>query len=192
MFCLRLDASTYVRPLESRDAQPLFEAIRENVEHLRPWMPWAETTRSADDTLAYIKTTLEQIGKENGFIAIIIHDGKPAGGCGLHRIDRANRFTTLGYWIAKKIEGRGYVTRTTAAMVDWAIFDQDLHRVELRAAVENRRSRAVAERLGFQQEGVARDAERIGERYHSLVVYSMLGPDWRRLRGERRSVYDAT
>lgn len=191
MFCFRIDSMTYVRPLETRDAQPLFDAIRANHEHLRPWMPWAETTRGVDDTLAYIKSTLAQLAAENGFGAIILHGGKPIGGCGLHRIDRANRFTSLGYWIAAEMQGRGYVTRATQAIVDWAIFDQELHRVELRAAVENRRSRAVAERLGFQEEGIARDSERVGERVLSHVVYAMLGPDWRQRRGNRSSAYEA-
>jgi ribosomal-protein-serine acetyltransferase len=54
----------------------------------------------------------------------------------------------------------------------------NLHRVEIQAAVDNRRSRAIPERLGFREEGVRREAERIGERYNDLAVYAMLASEW--------------
>ena len=52
--------------------------------------------------------------------------------------------------------------------------------MQLTAAVENERSRSVAERLGMTQEGVLRKAGRIREdRYLDLVMYSMLREEWR-------------
>jgi ribosomal-protein-serine acetyltransferase len=50
--------------------------------------------------------------------------------------------------------------------------------VEIRAGVGNRRSRAVAERLGFRQEGVLSEAELVGDHYIDHVVYAMLARDW--------------
>ena len=46
--------------------------------------------------------------------------------------------------------------------------------MEIQAATGNHRSRAIPERLGFQQEGVLREYERVGERYLDIVVYSLL------------------
>jgi ribosomal-protein-serine acetyltransferase len=53
-----------------------------------------------------------------------------------------------------------------------------LNRVELRAAEENRRSRAIPEHLGFRRDGTLREAELVGGRYLDSVVYSMLAADW--------------
>jgi hypothetical protein len=53
-----------------------------------------------------------------------------------------------------------------------------LHRVEIRAAVDNTCSYAIPGRLGFTHEGVAREAERIGDRYVDQVVYSTLADEW--------------
>jgi hypothetical protein len=49
----------------------------------------------------------------------------------------------------------------------------------IRAALENVRSRAIPQRLGFREEGVLREAERVGDGYLDIVVYSMLGTEWR-------------
>jgi hypothetical protein len=59
-----------------------------------------------------------------------------------------------------------------------------LHRIpyhgghSLGVAVENIRSRAIPTRLGFTEEGLLRQAERLGERFEDLVVYSVLAKDW--------------
>lgn len=47
------------------------------------------------------------------------------------------------------------------------------------AAVENRRSRAIPERLGFHQEGTLREAEVVDGRTLDSVMSSMLKADWR-------------
>jgi ribosomal-protein-serine acetyltransferase len=52
-------------------------------------------------------------------------------------------------------------------------------RVEIRAAPENARSRAIPERLGFTQEGTLRQVERVDDRYLDNVVYAMLAEDWK-------------
>ncbi|MER7972326.1 GNAT family protein [Streptomyces sp. NPDC096080] len=62
----------------------------------------------------------------------------------------------IGYWAAKEHRGRGYVTEGVLAVTRWAFVDLAVDRVEWRAEVGNAPSRAVAERAGFQLEGVLR------------------------------------
>jgi len=51
--------------------------------------------------------------------------------------------------------------------------------MELQAATENARSRAIAERLGMTQEGVARDGIRVADGYLDSVSYAILEDEWR-------------
>lgn len=71
------------------------------------------------------------------------------------------------------------MTRAVRAVVEHAVSVCKLNRIEIRAAADNERSRAIAERLGFREEGTLRQAERVGETYLDIVVYSMLGSEWR-------------
>jgi len=74
------------------------------------------------------------------------------------------------------------MTRAVSALIDHAFGEWELHRVEVQAAVDNRKSRAIPERLGFEEEGVRREAERVGDRYLDLVVYGLLNERSRRAR----------
>jgi ribosomal-protein-serine acetyltransferase len=62
------------------------------------------------------------------------------------------------------------------ALVDHAFDEWKLHRVQIRAATGNTKSRAIPERLGFEQEGILLEAERVGDRYQDLVLYARLAP----------------
>jgi ribosomal-protein-serine acetyltransferase len=96
---------------------------------------------------------------------------------GFHGVSWEHRSTSIGYWLVESAQGRGTMTHAVRALVDHAFGTWRLHRVEIRAAVDNTRSRAVSERLGFTQEGVAREAERMGDRYVDQVVYVTLATD---------------
>jgi RimJ/RimL family protein N-acetyltransferase len=51
--------------------------------------------------------------------------------------------------------------------------------MELQAASDNLRSRAVAGRLGMYEEGVARDGIRVADGYLDSVQYGILEDEWR-------------
>ena len=86
----------------------------------------------------------------------------------------------------------GAATREIAPDAALAVHAFDvlqLNRLEIRIDVDNVRSRSLAERLGFQLEGIAREAYRVGDRLNDDAVYSMLASDpaRRRLASQRVS-----
>ncbi|MHC3473874.1 GNAT family N-acetyltransferase [Streptomyces sp. 7R007] len=64
----------------------------------------------------------------------------------------------VGFWTAKEHRGNGYITEATLAAARWAFTQVSVDRVEWRAEVGNKGSRAVAERAGFTIEGTLRSA----------------------------------
>jgi RimJ/RimL family protein N-acetyltransferase len=77
-----------------------------------------------------------------------------AGMVGLHRIK--DGAAELGYWLAPRARGRGYVTEAARTVVDFAFGPLRLERLEWHAVVGNHASARVAQNLGFRFEGVRR------------------------------------
>ena len=168
-----------LRLLEESDADELFALVDRNREHLEPWMPWVPDDRSAEDIVPFIRTTRRQIADNDGLqTAIVDPDGGIVGVVGFHGVDWLNRKTSIGYWLAHDEQGRGTMTHAVRALVDHAFGTWKLNRVTIEAAVDNGRSRAVPERLGFTHEGTLRAAGRVGDRTMDHAVYAVLAADW--------------
>jgi ribosomal-protein-serine acetyltransferase len=168
----------HLRLLEEGDAAELARVVDANREYLARWLPWAAASTEAS-ILEFIRSTRRQLAESNGLQTAIVLGERIAGCVGVHGISWMHESTEIGYWLAEEFQGNGLMTAAVRAYTDHSFRTWGLHRVELQCAVENARSRALAERLGFQSEGVLREAEKVGERRHDLVVYSMLAPEWR-------------
>ncbi len=177
MFPLRVDEDTELELVERGHVDELQQVIERNIDHLRPWMPWAREPNTREGLTAFIDLSLRRLAEGNGFYAAIRHRGRIAGTVGLD-IDQRDRAGEIGYWVDRDLQSRGLVTKSVAAVVERCFRDLALHRVEIKCAPGNARSRAVPERLGFLEEGTLRDAERLAEgEYHDLVVYGRLATD---------------
>lgn len=170
---LSLSDNTHLRLLGEADAAELHALIEANREYLAQWLPWAAGQTPAD-TAGFLRRARTQVERNDGFQAAIVDAGAIVGVAGYHGVDWAHRATSLGYWLAEASQGRGTMTAAVRALTDHALTGWDLVRVEIRAALENHRSRAIPERLGFREEGTLRRAERVGGRYLDLAVYAMV------------------
>jgi ribosomal-protein-serine acetyltransferase len=174
-----------LRQLDDGDAEELFELIDANRTHLANWMPFVSQTHTVADSLAFIRAARRQSDENRGVQLAILRDDRIIGVAGFHGIDWTRRSTSIGYWLAAAEQGTGTMTTAVSAMLDHAFGPWDLARVEIRAGVANRRSRAIPERLGFREEGVLRAAERIGTRVIDHAVYVMTAREWRKARRRR-------
>jgi ribosomal-protein-serine acetyltransferase len=175
---LALPGDRELRLLEESDAEELHALIEANRDHLSRWLPWA-AYQTREQTLQFIRSARRQLAESNGFQAGIFDPARMIGVVGFHGIDWQHHSTSLGYWLDEAAQGHGTMTLAVRTMVDHAFAAWRLNRVEIRASVENARSRALIERLGFHYEGVARQAFRLADGFHDDAVYSMLADDWR-------------
>jgi ribosomal-protein-serine acetyltransferase len=178
MFCLNVDPNLKLCLFEDRHATELFALVEANRAYLRQWMPWLDVNNTASATAEFINANLKQFAEGSGFQAGIFFQETLAGVIGFHELDHVNRSISLGYWLAAKLQGQGIVTRASRFMVGYAFTELRLNRVEIRCAVENQKSRAIPERLGFSHEGTIRQAEWLYEHFVDHAVYGMLADEW--------------
>jgi len=160
------------------EADELFDVTDRNRRSLRQWLPWLDWSNSPADTAEHLRTVEARHHSRNGFGAGIRIGRRLAGSIGLHAIDERHRSSSIGYWLSEEFRGGGVMTAACRAVVTEAFEHYGLHRIEIRCATKNHKSRAVPQRLGFVQEGILREAEWLYDHFVDLVVYSMLEQDW--------------
>jgi ribosomal-protein-serine acetyltransferase len=175
MFSYRVDTHSELRMLEERHAELLFALVEQNRER-HPEIP---QLYSLEDARMYIKRDLALFAENKGLGIGIWYQGDFAGAVRYHEIDWTNRSTELGYWLGAAFEGKGLITTTCRMMIDRAFNELGLNRVVISCASENRRSRAIAEKLGFTREGILRQSDWLKDEFVDQVVYGILANEWR-------------
>jgi ribosomal-protein-serine acetyltransferase len=178
VFHFPLTPDADLRLLEERHAEEIYAAIDRNRARLREWMPWVDDSRGPDDVKTFIRESLRRFAANDGFDAGIFVAGQFVGTIGFHHFGWINRKTSLGYWLDAAHERRGLMTAAVRAMTDHAIRTLRLNRVEVQAATENAKSRAIPQRLGFRHEGTLRQAGFLYDHYVDFEMYAMLASEW--------------
>lgn len=181
MFKVKLSDDLSINLLTQKYAKVLVEALLENQNSLKEWLIWAENVPTVEDyQKSIIPMWLQKFADNNGFETGIFYKGEFVGMLGLHYIDWTNQTTEIGYWLSEHVQGKGIMTRAVEGLVSYCYDELNLNRVIIRAAVENKKSRAIPERLDFKLEGILREAQQIRDSYYDLAIYSMLKKEWKK------------
>jgi ribosomal-protein-serine acetyltransferase len=178
MFKYPIDDTLYLSLLETRDAEALFNLIDRNRDHIGEWLKFPSMTLTVNDSRVFIERTRMRYAKDEGYWLGIWEENQLVGSIGYLYIDQDNRKTEIGYWLGQEYEGRGIITRSIRVLIDNAFTELNLNKIEIGAASNNTRSRAIPERLGFQQEGEIRDYEFINGQYLNRVIYGLKASEW--------------
>jgi len=106
-----------------------------------------------EDATKWIAAT--RIERDRGagyhFLAVDPQGDRLLGAVGVE-IKRAGerRYGTAGYWVAAGARGRGIATRAVRLLTDWAFDALEIEWMQLVIDPENKPSRRVAERAGYQ------------------------------------------
>jgi ribosomal-protein-serine acetyltransferase len=180
VFQLPVDDEISLVLAEERHAAAVTALIVRNQQRLARWEPWAERPATVDGTRAFIRAALEDFlrGRQISTIIALEHGQQFVGRCGL-RINPYAASADLGYWLDGEFERRGIASRAARALVASAFAELGLKRVELRTSVDNARSRALAERIGFTFEATLPAALRFAHRSDDMALYSVTADQWR-------------
>lgn len=147
-----------IRAPQLGDGVKLNEAVRGSLAELKPWMPWAQSLPSVDESEIVIRQARSKYLERLDLMLLLFlkETGELVGSSGLHRIDWQARKFEIGYWAYTAFSGNGYITEAAEAITHFAVNELAANRVEIRCDSRNKRSARVAQRLGFTLEGILR------------------------------------
>ncbi|MFW6195252.1 MAG: GNAT family N-acetyltransferase [Chloroflexota bacterium] len=186
MSALQVGEEITVGPYARSDLRELVPVIESNREYLRQWIGFVSSVRSDAEHRSRLERLIARQRRGELAGGPIRQSGTIVGEAELGGLRNGNRSASLMYWLAEDAQGRGIVTAVCWRLLALAFYELRLNRVEISAATENQRSRAVAERLGMRLEGVLREYHLRNGKLHDLAIYSMLAREWTG-RGEARA-----
>ncbi len=168
-----------LEPVDARTSRKLYRAIEHARESLLPWLPWVPFTDTPEASHRYAEASEADWRAGTALRFTLRRRDEPdfVGVITLESCSKLHRSCDLGYWLTPALTGQGYMTEAARRILTFAFDEVGFHRIRCAAATENVRSQRVIERLGFQTEGLARDAERVAGRWVSHQVYSLLKSD---------------
>jgi RimJ/RimL family protein N-acetyltransferase len=161
------------------DAEPIYQAVRESISEISPWMPWCHTGYSLNDSKTWTASCDETWakGKEYNFVIISNNDGQPLGVCGLNHIDNENRIANVGYWVRTARTRQGVATSAALLLARFGFNSLKLNRLEIVVATDNRPSQRVAEKVGAKLEGILRKRLIVRKKVYDAYMYSLIRED---------------
>ncbi len=163
-----------LRPWRTADIPDLPAAVDDPEIHR--WLDIIPNPYTPSDATEFVSRARRDLAEGRGVGLAVTSDGGLVGAVGVRLPAYQPGVGEVGYWVSAGARGRGVATAATRALTAWAFDELGLHRVELYAATENAASRAVAERAGFELEGIRRAWRKIHDEPCDFAAYARLAP----------------
>ena len=156
-----------IRPQELFDAEHLFEIITHtNLEFIE----FPIKTLEEERYFLQLNEAKRKANFEHNFS--ILYYGRLVGACGI-RIDQHRPWIgEIGYFIDRDYQGKGIATEAVRQLEKVGFEKLDLQRIIILMDTRNLASERVAQKCGYEKEGVMKKVHRIGEDYYDCFLYA--------------------
>lgn len=167
----------YLREATPQDAAPLYQIIDSQRPYLRQWLPFIDASNSVSVTELYLHSVTSPHNTRDLLFVMVYHK-ELVGLIGFKEMDSYNRKSEIGYWLSEMHQGKGIVTRSCEALIQYAFEQLNMNRIQIKVGVGNYKSSSIPKNLKFEFEGLQRDGELLNGKFHDLEIYSLLRKDW--------------
>lgn len=139
--------------------QDINSAIHETIDQLQTWMIWATPAPTMEDSRENCEKAIANFKDASDYqLWIFLRENNEfVGASGMHRINWKVPSVEIGYWQRASMQGNGYITEAVNSIAGYAFEQIGARRVEIRMSADNTNSWKVAERAGFELEGILRN-----------------------------------
>ncbi|MEU8590035.1 GNAT family protein [Streptomyces sp. NPDC048664] len=186
MYAISLgDDGAELRPLEPWHAEEFLAHLDRGREFVTEHIPFGSDVTDIPSARAKLRSYADLRAADSGGLHGLWLAGKLVGGVLFRVFDAEGGNCEVGCWLEPAGTGRGLVTRAMRILIDWAVQERGIHRVEWRASSGNEPSIRVARRLGMTRDGVLRESFYYRGVRRDTEVWSVLAPEWRAAHGSR-------
>lgn len=168
-----------LRPLERSDRAAWEELRARNDAWLAPWESLPPGEQRAPTPFGRLRRGFDRAARDGVVLPFVVDvDGEAVGS--MHLFDvmwGSRRAGSAGYWLDRGATGHGYATWALALLVDHALGEAGLHRVEVGIRPENTASLAVVARLGLPEEGVRRGLMHVDGAWRDHRCFAVVAED---------------
>ncbi|MER6090280.1 GNAT family N-acetyltransferase [Streptomyces bluensis] len=183
MYAISLgDDGAELRPLEPWHAEEFLAHLDRGREFIGQHIPFGAKATDVDSARELLQSYADKRAADTGSLHGLWLEGKLVGGVLFRIFDAANGTCEVGCWLEPAATGRGLITRAIRVLIDWAVDERGIHRVEWLASSANEPSINVARRLGMSRDGVLRQSYPYRGVRQDTEVWSILAPEWREAR----------
>jgi RimJ/RimL family protein N-acetyltransferase len=146
------------------------------------------TPRTVDEQKKRLETGEGRTPEQISFEIWHIRDNIPIGTVGLNHIDWINGWANANLAIGEPdYWGHNIATEATELLVEYAFNELNLNKLHGGAAVDNIGSWTVAEKIGFEFEGIRKHGMYVNGKYVDAKTYRLLKEDWLKRKKKRES-----
>ncbi|QLE70504.1 GNAT family N-acetyltransferase [Streptomyces rectiverticillatus] len=180
MYAISLgDDGAELCPLEPWQAEEFLAHVDRGRELIGQHIALADVVTDPESSRAFLQGYADKAAADTGRLCGVRIDGKLVGGVLFRSMDVAQGIAEAGCWLEPAAVGKGLITRAVGVLIDWAVEERGIHRVEWRVSTANAPSIAVARRLGMTKEGVLRASYPYRGQRSDMEIWSVLAPEWR-------------
>lgn len=167
-----------IRLLQAADALHFFTLIDENRPRLEDYFSGTVArTRTLEHTRQYVSEIMERMEAQTYYPYFIVADAQeaPIGWVDVKNIDWNIPKAELGCFMDYRYAGKGIAHRALQVLIDYLFHDRGFHKLFLRTSPANTDACVLAEKCGFEIEGLLRkdykttSGELVDLRYYGLI-----------------------
>jgi ribosomal-protein-alanine N-acetyltransferase len=149
---------------------------------LTPWEPtWPDDSLGRDHFRRRLRQQVREwrAGEAYGLFIFLNERRRLVGGINLSNVRRGvAQAASVGYWMGQPHAGQGLMTDALRTLLPFVFDELRLHRLEAACLPHNDPSKAVLAKVGFHEEGLARQYLRINGQWADHLLFALLRADY--------------
>ncbi len=165
MFPCQLTRSLRIDFFIQEDAPALYQLIEKNRAYLKEFLPWLDYCNSFENSCEFISKITAENKEKKALTLCIRKDNQIVGVISFHPFDTNANSAGIGYWIDREHQGQGMITQACESLIEYGFHELNLSEIKISCNVDNKKSQAIPQRLGFTRKELLSKKEWLYDRF---------------------------